>query len=242
MKYFKCDVCDTIVTEFGTKNHSHKKFTQIAGEELAEKIFTRELEKEKKSELELLIKEPVFIGKSGKVVTIRREGSRIELQYSKHDPVSRSTINVSKEDFYRIIFSQGMVDQKYLHSFYFGCNVRGDERTITHEFLRKILTTETKNGCFAIAFLHDGAIHFTNDSVSSYGTDLIFYTESLIAGRRATPELTQDARIKYRNLTRKMVYGDLLTPRDGNLTVISLNVFYEGELSEKYVLLEREKL
>jgi hypothetical protein len=239
MKYFKCDTCDAIVTEFGCKNHKHKRFTQVSGRELAEKIFTRSLEigGRNEGEREQLVKKSVFIGKSGKVITTRRGGSRVDIQYGKYDPISKTTVDISKEDFYRILFSEGieMVDERYLHSFYF--DYSGSKKGVTSDFLSKFISTQASIGTHILAFLRDGTIHFTNDVGGWHGTDFIFRPNDMIALRGATPSLSADARAGYSKLVREKLYGDLLSPRQGCLTVMSLDVFYQDR-TEKYVLFE----
>lgn len=224
MNYFKCQTCGAVVTKFGIANHSHKNFLPLVGQELQEQVITKKRAGDELDALDLLIKQPVFISKTDRIVKNRSKGSRVEMQYGRLDIASKTAIPIAKEEFYRLALSNGMVDEKYLHSFYY---IRSsDESSITGAFIDKLVSSQTSGDrYFAIVTLYNGQFYF---GICSSRSDLIIDPIRIVTNTaRMRPYLGASPMNSLRKLFMNQVYGDILSPRNQSFTVILLDAVFE---------------
>lgn len=208
----------------------------------------------KTAKLNFLKRSIEIVGKSGKLLSSRREGSHIEERYEYSAP-GASNISLSKEQYFTIAFKNGVPDERYYHTV---VNGGGDsiERT---DIVNKLLTTQAYTGAggayershFWVSFMYEGNMESTIVDCGRYNYDFT----NIEVGYRVNRAMLSSALVqkleenihKRKVLYANKVYLDLLLPKDDCLTVFKATRVFEKDDPERlqikdllFVELEKE--
>lgn len=179
-------------------------------------------------------KKVVYIGKSGKEIATRREGSRVAVKYEYAPMRAGMAAEISEQDYYKMLFANGMPSPEVLHTF------SSHQSGATH-FARALLKTKSE---FAIVTKSsdDGRLIFARvqdrfhrcengKELSDPERCFLGSTWSRWNSNGSGEERAHIADARY---LRETMYYDVLAPRADwsgaeNLTRVLISTYYSDE-------------
>jgi len=257
--FYICKTCNLVIAGSGAvSKHRANKHSVASLDSLGElrmygiardpEAQTSSINTAEKMSIAGLRKRIVFIGKSGKQVRTRREGSRVDVKYEYVDEYSGVAMELTEQDYFKVLFSDGIPSVDLLHTF-------NNKQYGSDHFESMLLTTKTK---FALVTLDpDDAnnLIFAQDySYGSRGNELSepyaqFYASSYSYNKYKCNIDTDKQRRLYELYlcnSEEVIYYDLLAPRATNggapyLTRVLITVHHSEEAIKKYSLDETKQ-
>lgn len=186
----------------------------------------------------------VFIGKSGKQVQTRREGSRVVVKYEYVDESSGVATELSEQEYFKVLFSNGIPSIDILHTF--NSNQKG-----SNYFESMILNTRTNFALVTVDPDDTNSLIFTQDySSGSRGNELRRPYAQFLTGSynvyKCNADRDKQKRLYELSGSEEVIYYDLLAPRatDGGvpyLTRVLITVHHSEDAIKSYSLDETKQ-
>lgn len=225
---YKCLTCKTIHTE--SSIHRHRKETNhewaaLSDEESRERNFLPEASFKTTSEgteadPAYLTKRIVYIGKSGKEIKTRRNGSRVEIQYGYNNPITRESIVLTPLQFYQILSKAEDVNPARLHT----CSSQASDSMMQYTLIRGKLTQLQPRSSFVIALYYDKQLFLYPFFDALYFWHYLEQPIRVIVGKMCHYSVNSLTQASINSLTQDRDgserHYDLLMPRNDTDTVI----------------------
>lgn len=126
--FYFCETCDTIIAgDYGARAHRdarHSLTSLTSIDDLRKYGISRDPDNATSSTNKAGLiniggvrKSVAYIGKSGKEVKVRREGSYVAVTYRHVDSNSGVSASLSEQDYYKLLFANGIPSADVLHTF-----------------------------------------------------------------------------------------------------------------------------
>ncbi len=186
----------------------------------------------KTAKLNFLKRSIAIVGKSGKLLNSRREGSYIEERYEYSAP-GASHISLSKEQYFTIAFKNGVPDERYYHTVVSG----GGGYIERTDIVNKLLTTQAYDGTggayershFWVSFMYEGNMESTIVDCGRCNYDFTNIERCYLNRAMLSSALVQKIEENIQTPYANKVYLDLLLPKDDCLTVFKATRVFEKD-------------
>lgn len=242
--FYFCNTCKTLIAGRGaTVNHSANGHSLTPVNDVGDRERFGVIRTENNStssangptpmSINNVAKRIAYIGKSGREVVSRREGSYISVKYIHIDEFSGARVDLTEQDYYKLLFSGGIPPAEYLHTF-------NSSQYNARRFINRMLIS--RNDSYAIVANganKRGRLLFYPSSGAYYGYtegDELSNPEGFFYKRKPYASTTNanEAEREYISNAmnhREIIYYDLLAPRadlrgEKYLTRVMLTVHY----------------
>lgn len=228
IELYRCLTCGTIHTE--SSIHRHRKETNhewaaLSDEESRERNFLPEASFKTTSEgveadPAYLTKRVVYIGKNGKEIATRRNGSRVEIQYGYNNPITHENIVLTPLQFYQILSKAGDVDPARLRT----CSSKASDGIMQYGKIRSMLAQLQARSSYVVALYYDKQLMLFPFSNGKMFSHYLEHPVRVCVGQRhhhSISEVMHDSFYdSYQDRDSDECHYDLLMPRNGTDTVI----------------------
>lgn len=192
-----------------------------------------------KMSAENIYKVPIYIGKSGREIATRREGSYVSVKYVHITPVSGVQTPVSEQEYYKLLFENGIPPEEKLHTFSSKArNCSNFARFILRSKQKHAITTKDPSDDSAILFAQK-YLYDTTDNAALWSGDEHF---SMYLRQKNQTNASDEQRKYFSGLRNgaKTLYYDLLSPREDShgvkrLTRVLMTCEYRDDLVDNKV-------
>lgn len=191
-----------------------------------------------KISVENIYKVPIYIGKSGHEIATRREGSYVSVKYVHIAPVSGVQTPVSEQEYYKLLFENGIPPEEKLHTF-------SSKARNCSNFARFILRSKQKHAITTKDPSDDSAILFAQKYLYDADSAALWSGEEHFSMylRQENQTNASGEQRKYFSALRysaKILYYDLLSPREDShgikrLTRVLMTCEYRDDLVDNKV-------
>ena len=253
--FYICNTCNLVMAGgFAVSRHRANKHSVASLSSLEElrryglardpKVQTSSTNNVEPMNIAGIRKHLVYIGKSGKQVQTRREGSRVAVKYEYVDECSGVATELSEQEYFKVLFSDGIPSVDILHTF-------NNRQNGAFHLESVILNTRTKFALVTVDPDDADNLIFTQDySYGSRGNELRrpysqFYVGSYNMYKYNADESKQK-RLYELSGSEKVIYYDLLAPRAANggapyLTRVLITVHHSEEAIKSHSLDETKQ-
>lgn len=240
--FYFCNTCNEVIAGAGaivkhqTKNHSLKDL--VSNEDLRKYGIMRDPSAPTSStntadEITIagVIKRVAYIGKSGKEITTRREGSHIAIRYEHLDDITGVSTKLTEQEYYKLLFAGGIPSTDVLHTF-------NNKQRGADDIASAILNTKTRIACVTTDPQDESNLLFSQYYwYGVHGDELAHpyrqFTGNGFARFRSNVDRDKVEFFNFLDGREVVIYYDLLTPRDDGskppyLTRVLITVLHEA--------------
>ena len=256
--FYICNTCNLVMAgRFAVSRHRANKHSVASLSSLEElrryglardpKVQTSSTNNAEPMNIAGIRKYLVYIGKSGKQVQTRREGSRVAVKYEYVDEWSGVTTELSEQEYFKVLFSNGIPSIDILHTF--NSNQKG-----SNYFESMILNTRTNIALVTVDPDDADNLIFTQDySYGSRGNELRRPYSQFYVGSRGSytnykynADESKQKRLYELSGSEEINYYDLLAPRAVNggapyLTRVLITVHHSEDAIKNHSLDETKQ-
>jgi len=172
----------------------------------------------------------VYIGKSGKEISTRRDGSYVQIQYEHLDDITGVATKITEQEYYKLLFSNGIPDVNVMHT----CNnmqdgVRGFLKNIHASRFRTAMVTTDPSDDSRLIFMQECNYPVDYDELMNpYGVFITYVSNDF------RTNVDRDTRLLLSRCAheQEIIYYDVLEPRSEYLTRVLITAHNNERAAE----------